>query len=90
LSATSRRRRDETRRDVAHPLPLRSPSPTSSAKIRLRPQSAIRQAGLKPLVLFRKTTDQTENGNVIDEQPAAGASIPHGSYVAIFVGRFSG
>jgi beta-lactam-binding protein with PASTA domain len=52
--------------------------------------SAIRQAGLKPLVLFRRTTDQTENGNVVDEQPAAGASIPRGSYVAIFVGRFSG
>jgi beta-lactam-binding protein with PASTA domain len=52
--------------------------------------SAIRQAGLKPLVLFRKTTDQTENGNVIDEQPAAGANIPRGSYVAIFVGQFSG
>lgn len=52
--------------------------------------SAIGQAGLKPLVLFRKTTDQTQDGNVIDEQPAAGASIPGGSYVAIFVGRFSG
>jgi beta-lactam-binding protein with PASTA domain len=52
--------------------------------------SAIRQAGLKPLILFRKTTDQTQNGNVIDEQPAAAANIPHGSYVAIFVGQFSG
>lgn len=52
--------------------------------------SAIRQAGLKPLVLLRKTTDQTENGNVVDEQPAAAANIPRGSYVAIFVGRFSG
>ena len=52
--------------------------------------SAIRQAGLKPLVLFRKTTDQTQDGIVIVEQPAAGASVPPGSSVTIFVGRFSG
>jgi beta-lactam-binding protein with PASTA domain len=52
--------------------------------------SAIGQAGLKPLVLFRKTTDQTQDGNIIDEQPAAGTSIPGDSYVAIVVGRFSG
>jgi beta-lactam-binding protein with PASTA domain len=48
---------------------------------------AIRQAGFKVLVLFRKTADSSRNGVVIDEQPAAGASIPAGSYVAIFVGR---
>jgi beta-lactam-binding protein with PASTA domain len=41
-------------------------------------------------VLFRKTTDQTQNGNVINEQPAAAANIPSGSYLAIFVGQFSG
>jgi beta-lactam-binding protein with PASTA domain len=48
---------------------------------------ALRQAGFKVLVLFRKTADQTQAGLVLDEQPAAGASIPAGSYVAIFVGR---
>ena len=52
--------------------------------------TALRQAGFKVLVLFRKTTDQTRDGTVIDEQPHAGASIPRGSYVAIFVGRFTG
>jgi beta-lactam-binding protein with PASTA domain len=52
--------------------------------------SAIRQAGLKPLVLFRTTTDQTQDGNVVEEQPSAGASVPSGSSVTIFVGRFSG
>ena len=51
--------------------------------------TALRQAGFKVLVLFRKTTDQTQNGVVVEEQPAAGSSIPRGSYVAIFVGRFS-
>ena len=31
--------------------------------------SAIRQAGLTPLVRFQKTTDQTQDGTVIVEQP---------------------
>ena len=52
--------------------------------------SAIRQEGLKPLVVFRNTTDQTQDGNVIAEQHAAGASVARGSSVTIFVGRFSG
>jgi serine/threonine-protein kinase len=51
---------------------------------------AVRQAGLKVVVLFRKTSDQTKDGVVIDEQPAAGSSVPRGLYVAIVVGRFSG
>ena len=49
--------------------------------------TALRQAGFKVLVLFRKTTDSSKDGMVLDEQPVAGSSIPRGSYVAIFVGR---
>jgi eukaryotic-like serine/threonine-protein kinase len=52
--------------------------------------TTLRQAGFKVLVLFRKTTNQARDGLVIDEQPRAGARIPSGSFVAIFVGRFSG
>ena len=48
---------------------------------------ALNQAGLKPVVLFRKTSDPSKSGIVIEEQPQAGASIPTGSYVAIVVGR---
>ena len=48
---------------------------------------ALNQAGLKPVVLFRKTSDSSKSGVVIEEQPASAASIPAGSYVAIFVGR---
>jgi serine/threonine-protein kinase len=48
---------------------------------------ALNQAGFKPVVLFRKTADQSKDGNVIEQQPASGSSIPAGSYVAIFVGR---
>jgi serine/threonine-protein kinase len=49
--------------------------------------TTLRQAGFKVLVLFRKTTDPSKDGVVLEEQPAAGSSIPRGSYVAIFVGR---
>jgi beta-lactam-binding protein with PASTA domain len=49
--------------------------------------TALRQAGLRPVVLFRPTSDQTQVGNVIEQQPAAGGSVPRGSYVAIFIGR---
>jgi beta-lactam-binding protein with PASTA domain len=47
----------------------------------------IRQAGFKVVVLFRKTTNASRAGLVVDEQPAAGTSAPAGAYVAIFVGR---
>jgi beta-lactam-binding protein with PASTA domain len=47
----------------------------------------IRQAGFKVVVLFRKTTNASRAGLVVGEQPAAGASVPTGAYVAIFVGR---
>lgn len=50
----------------------------------------IRQAGFRVVVLFRPTTDQSKDGVVIDEQPRAGSSIPGNSYVALFVGTFSG
>jgi beta-lactam-binding protein with PASTA domain len=49
--------------------------------------TALRDAGFKPLVLFRKTTDSSKDGFVLEQQPAANTSIPRGSYVAIFVGR---
>jgi len=52
--------------------------------------STLRSAGFRVLVLSRPMTDQSKDGLVIDEQPKAGSSIPGGSQVTIFVGRFSG
>lgn len=52
--------------------------------------TTLRQAGFRVIVLFRKTTSASKDGLVVDEQPRAGSRIPTGSYVAIFVGRFSG
>jgi beta-lactam-binding protein with PASTA domain len=49
--------------------------------------TALREAGFRVLVLNRKTADQSQDGLVLEQQPRAGASIPRGSYVAIFIGR---
>src|SRR3954454_25152533 len=51
---------------------------------------SLRTAGFRVIVLNRPVTNQNQDGNVVDEQPRGGTSIPAGSLVAIFVGRFSG
>jgi serine/threonine-protein kinase len=50
----------------------------------------LRSAGFRVLVLNRPTTRQSQDGVVVEQQPRGGTSIPAGSLVAIFVGRFSG
>jgi beta-lactam-binding protein with PASTA domain len=52
--------------------------------------SDLRAAGFRVVVLNRPTNNESQDGTVIDEQPRAGSSIPEGSQVTIFVGRFSG
>jgi beta-lactam-binding protein with PASTA domain len=52
--------------------------------------TTVRQAGFRVVVLFRPTTNQSQDGTVVDEQPPAGSSIPRGSYVVLVVGAFSG
>jgi beta-lactam-binding protein with PASTA domain len=47
-------------------------------------------AGFKVAVLNRPTSDQSKDGLVVEQQPKASSSIPGGSQVTIFVGRFSG
>jgi eukaryotic-like serine/threonine-protein kinase len=47
-------------------------------------------AGFRVLVLNRPTTNQGQDGVVVEQQPRAGSNIPGGSLVAIFIGRFSG
>jgi beta-lactam-binding protein with PASTA domain len=51
---------------------------------------SLRDAGFRVAVLNRPTTDQSKDGLVVEEQPHAGSSIPGGSQVTIFVGRFTG
>jgi beta-lactam-binding protein with PASTA domain len=50
----------------------------------------LRSAGFRVIVLNRKTTDQTQDGQVVEQTPSAGASIPGGVLVAIYIGRFTG
>jgi serine/threonine-protein kinase len=51
---------------------------------------SLRDAGFKVAVLNRPTADQSKDSLVVEEQPRAGSSIPGGSQVTIFVGRFTG
>ena len=48
---------------------------------------ALRAAGFRVIVLNRPTTDQSQDGVVIEQQPHSGSTIPGGSLVAIYVGR---
>lgn len=50
---------------------------------------ALRAAGFRVIVLNQPTTDQSQVGKVIEQQPHAGSSIPGGSLVALYVGRSS-
>jgi beta-lactam-binding protein with PASTA domain len=50
----------------------------------------LRNAGFKVAVLNRPTSDQAKDGLVVEQQPRAGASIPGGLQVTIFIGRFTG
>jgi eukaryotic-like serine/threonine-protein kinase len=50
----------------------------------------LRDAGFKVAVLNRPTADQSNDGLVVEQQPRATSSIPAGSQVTIFIGRFSG
>jgi serine/threonine-protein kinase len=50
--------------------------------------SRLTSAGFKLQRLTRKVSVQSQNGRVVDEQPAGGRRAPAGSTVTIYVGRF--
>ncbi len=52
--------------------------------------STLQSAGFTVEVIDQPTTDQTQDGVVLDEQPGGGTRAPRGSVVTIYVGRFSG
>jgi len=53
-------------------------------------RSDLEAAGFRLSVVDEPTTDQNEDGIVVDEDPVAGTRVPAGSLVTIYVGRFSG
>ena len=50
----------------------------------------LQAAGFRVSVVDQPTTDENEDGLVLDQDPPAGTKAPAGSVVTIFVGRFSG
>jgi beta-lactam-binding protein with PASTA domain len=59
--------------------------------IGLDPQTATSRlvsAGFRVQQLIQKTSVRSQNGKVVDVQPARGAHAPAGSVVTIYVGRF--
>ena len=50
--------------------------------------STLQDAGFQVVVIDQPTADQTEDGVVLDEQPAGGTRAPRGAVVTIYVGRF--
>jgi beta-lactam-binding protein with PASTA domain len=50
----------------------------------------LEAAGFKVEVIDEPTSDQSQDGVVIDEQPAGSTQAPAGSEITIYVGRFSG
>ena len=53
-------------------------------------RSDLEAAGFRVSVVDEPTTDENEDGIVVDEDPVAGTKVPAGSLVTIYVGRFSG
>jgi serine/threonine-protein kinase len=50
--------------------------------------ATLRQAGFTVVAIDQPTSDQSQNGVVLDEQPGPGSRIPAGSQVTIYVGVF--
>jgi beta-lactam-binding protein with PASTA domain len=50
----------------------------------------LEAAAFKVQVIDEPTSDQSQDGLVVDEQPAASTQAPAGSEITIYVGRFSG
>jgi beta-lactam-binding protein with PASTA domain len=50
-------------------------------------QSQLQQAGFVAVVQDSPTSDSSQDGQVVDEQPAPGTKAPKGSQIIIYVGR---
>jgi eukaryotic-like serine/threonine-protein kinase len=48
----------------------------------------LKTAGLSVRIVKRTTTDENEDGTVLDQSPSAGTRLRRGEFVTIFVGKF--
>jgi beta-lactam-binding protein with PASTA domain len=71
----------------ANPKPLKA-VPDVTGQDQGTATATLRQAGFVVVTIDEPTTDQSQNGIVIDEQPTPGSRIPEGSQVTIYVGVF--
>lgn len=67
-----------------------SPVPDVLGQDEATATTTLQDAGFQVVVIDQPTADQTEDGIVLDEQPAGGTRAPRGAVVTIYVGRFSG
>jgi serine/threonine-protein kinase len=72
-----------------HPQPLKA-VPDVTGEDEATATSDLQAAGFQVQVVDEPTTDQNQDGTVLDEDPVPGTRIPSGSQVTIYVGRFSG
>jgi beta-lactam-binding protein with PASTA domain/tRNA A-37 threonylcarbamoyl transferase component Bud32 len=49
----------------------------------------LKDAGLRARVVTRTTSDPNEDGQVLEQSPAAGTRLRRGEFVTVFVGKFS-
>lgn len=73
----------------ANPQPAKA-VPDVTGEDEATARSDLEAAGFQVSVVDEPTTDENEDGIVIDEDPVAGTRVPAGSLVTIYVGRFSG
>ena len=52
-------------------------------------RTALKDAGLSVRVVKRTTSDQNEDGQVLEQSPTAGTRLRRGEFVTVFVGKFS-
>jgi beta-lactam-binding protein with PASTA domain len=89
---TTLRRGSPVRINVSNgpnPKPLRA-VPDVTGEDEATAAADLRAAGFRVEVVDQPTTDENEDGVVLDQDPTAGTRAPSGSLVTIYVGRFSG
>jgi len=89
---TTLRRRAAVRINVSvgsNPQPAKA-VPDVTGEDEATARSDLEAAGFQVSVVDEPTTDQNEDGIVIDEDPVAGTRVPAGSLVTIYVGSFTG
>ena len=52
-------------------------------------QTTLQNAGFSVVAEDSPTTDSSQDGKVVDEQPAPGTKAPKGSQIIIYVGRLT-